>query len=578
MPDYDNASIASRLEITGDLLEIAGADKFRFLSYRKAAHSVRSWPQDLSELAAEQRLTDVPGIGKKLAQSIETILASGSFPELDELQAALPPSLVTLMQIPGVGARKAKTLYEALGITSVEELERAATDGRIAALPGFGAKTGANILDGIASYRRFGQRVLLSDAIPLAEKVASHLAGIPGVVAAEPAGSVRRRKETVGDIDVLVASADASSVMAATREMPVVTGVVASGETKTSVKTTSGLQVDVRVVEPGSWGATLQYFTGSAEHNVALRERAKSLGLKVSEYAVTRLSDGARVAGASEDEVYAALGLATPAPELREGAGEIEEAATGELPRLLELSDIRGDLHLHSVATDGKSTIEQNRARAAELGYEYLITSDHAWGLRMVGGLDIDDLERQWEQIDQLNADGGGPYVLKGIELNIDDDGQVDYPEEVLARFDICLASLHSGWGQPREVATRRVLTAMDNPFVDVIGHPTGRILRRRDPIDLDMHAICAGAAETGTALELDAYPDRLDLSDVHLRMAMRMGVAISIGTDAHEAGQMSYMRNGVWQARRGWVTPGSVLNAQPLEVLRSRLKRARRA
>lgn len=578
MPDYDNASIAALLEITGDLLEIAGADKFRFLSYRKAAHSVRTWPEDLSDLAAGHRLVEIPGIGKKLALSIEAILATGSFPELDEIQATLPPSLVALMQIPGVGAKRAKTLYETLGISSVEQLEQAATDGRIAALPGFGAKTGANVLEGIASYRRFGQRVLLSDAIPVAEKIATQLGEVPGVVAAEPAGSVRRRKETVGDIDVLVASSDAASVMAAARELPVVTSVVASGDTKTSVKTTSGLQVDVRVVEPGSWGTALQYFTGSAEHNVALRERAKSMGLKVSEYAVTRVSDGARVAGTSEDEVYAALGLATPAPELREGTGEIEAAAAGELPRLLELQDIRGDLHLHSVATDGKSTIEENRARADQLGYDYLITSDHAWGLRMVGGLDIDDLERQWERIDELNAGGDRPFVLKGIELNIDDDGQVDYPDEILARFDICLASLHSGWGQPREVATRRVLAAMDNPYVDVIGHPTGRILRRRDPIDLDMQAICARAAETGTALELDAYPDRLDLSDVHLRMAMRAGVTISLGTDAHEAGQMSYMRNGVWQARRGWVTPESVLNAHPLDVLRSRLKRARHA
>lgn len=578
MPDYDNAQIASTLELTSDLLEISGADKFRFLSYRKAAHSIRAWPQELGVLAAEQRLTEVPGVGKKLAASIESILASGSFPELDELKAALPPSLVTLMQIPGVGAKKAKTLYDSLGVTSVDELERAATDGRVADLPGFGAKTSAKILEGIGSYRRFGQRVLLSDALPLAEKVAVQLSSVAGVVAAEPAGSVRRRKETVGDIDVLVASEDPASVMAAVRELPLVTGIVASGDTKTSVQTTSGLQVDVRVVPPDSWGAALQYFTGSAEHNVATRERAKGLGLKVSEYAVVRVSDGVRVAGVTEDEVYGALGLQTPPPELREGVGEIEAAAAGRLPTLLRLTDIRGDLHLHSVATDGKSTIEANRARAAELGYEYLVTTDHAWGLRMVGGLDVDDLERQWEQIDELNARGDGPHVLKGIELNIDDDGSVDYPDEVLARFDICLASLHSGWGQSREVATRRVLTAMENPYVDVIAHPTGRILRRRDPIDLDMTAVCEKAAETGTALELDAYPDRLDLSDLHLRLAMDYGVSVSIGTDAHECGQMLYMRNGVWQARRGWVTPDRVLNAQPLDVMRSRLKRARHA
>ncbi|MCE5202957.1 MAG: DNA polymerase/3'-5' exonuclease PolX [Actinomycetia bacterium] len=578
MPDLDNATIAALLERTADLLEITGADKFRVLSYRRAAHAVRSWPDDLSTLASAGKLTDVPGVGKRIATSISSALQTGSFAELDDLEAVLPPSLVTLLQIPGIGVKKAKVLYDLLGITSVDELEQAVRDGRVATLPGFGSKTAENILSGIASYRRFGQRVLLSDALPLAEKVASHLASVPGVVAAEAAGSVRRRKETVGDIDVLVASGDGGTVMAEVRQMPMVTSVIATGDTKTSIRTTSGLQVDVRVVEPDSWGTALQYFTGSAEHNVALRERAKSLGLKVSEYAVTRVADGMRVAGATEADVYAALGLAVPPPEIREATGEIEAAAAGALPHLIELSDIRGDLHIHSSATDGASTIEQNRERAAALGYDYLITSDHAWGLRMVGGLDLDDLERQWEHIDELNAQHDGPHVLKGIELNIDDEGNVDYPLDVLARFDLCVASLHSGWGQPREVATRRIMRAMDNPYVDIIGHPTGRILRRRDPIELDIDAVCGKAAETGTALELDAYPDRLDLSDLHLRIAMRHGVAISIGTDAHESGQMAYMRNGVWQARRGWVTPDAVLNAQPLSDLMRRLKRARHA
>jgi len=330
------------------------------------------------------------------------------------------------------------------------------------------------------------------------------------------------------------------------------------------------------VVSPGCWGAALQYFTGSAEHNVHLREIAKSRGLKVSEYGVFRGETGERLSCATEADVYAALGMPVMPPEVRENAGEIELALQGRVPVLLEQGDIRGDLHAHTVATDGRSTLEQNRARAAELGYEYLGCSDHAYELRMVGGLSVDDLERQWAHIDELNAqDDGGPVLLKAIELNIDDEGGVDYPPEVLARFDYCIASLHHGFGQSREQATRRLLVAMENPYVDIIGHPTGRLLGRRDPFDLDMEAVIEKAAGTGTIMELNAHPERLDLNDVHLRMARKLGVRIAIDTDAHEATQFSHMRWGVATARRGWLEPGDVLNAQPLSVMRSWLKRA---
>ncbi|PKQ37516.1 MAG: DNA polymerase/3'-5' exonuclease PolX [Actinobacteria bacterium HGW-Actinobacteria-1] len=577
MPEYDNPAIAAILDTTADLLEIAGADRFRFLSYHKAAHAVRAWPEDINTLATEERLTDIPGVGKKLAANIASILARGSFAEFDELTAELPPTLVALMQVPGVGPKKARTLYDRLGVTSVDDLEAALAEGKVAALQGFGDRTAANIAAGIISYRTFGARALLADALPLAEKVAAYLRALPSAVSAEPAGSVRRGKETVGDIDVLVASLDPSAIMEAARTLPIVTRVIASGETKTSVETTAGLQVDVRVVAPDEWGAALQYFTGSAEHNVRVREIAKGLGLKVTEYGVFRIDTGERCASDTEEAVYAALGMQTPPPELRENAGEIESATAGTLPKLITLADIRGDLHCHTTATDGKSTLEANKAKAAELGYEYLAITDHAWGLRMVGGLDLDDLERQWARIDELNAEGG-PVLLKSIELNIDEKGEVDYPDEVLARFDICIASLHSGWGQPREVGTSRLLRAMENRFVDIIGHPTGRILRRREPIDLDMEAVCAKAAETGTALEIDAYPDRLDLSDVHLRMALRHGARISMGCDAHEASQMHFMRYGVSTARRGWVTPEVTLNAHPLPEMLALLKRNRTA
>ena len=577
MPAYDNASIARALDDFGDLLEIAGEDRYRFLSYHKAAHAVLAWDEDIMSTALGGRLTEIPGIGAKIAATIESLLKSGVFPGMDEVTARVPASVVELMRVQGLGPKKAKVLFDELAIATIDDLEQALAEGRLAGLPGFGAKTIENIAEGIERYLSLSERILLADALPLAEKLAEELRALPGVVDATCAGSIRRMKETVGDIDVLVAADDGPAVMAAVRELPIVTEVIGSGETKTSVMTTSGRQADVRVVSPECWGAALQYFTGSAEHNVRVREIAKARGLKVSEYGVFRIEGGARLACATEAEVYAALGMAAMPPEVRENTGEIELALGGQTPDLVTLADVRGDLHSHTVATDGRSTLEQNRARAAELGYEYLGCTDHAYELRMVGGLSLDDLERQWERIDELNALGdGGPHLVKGIELNIDDEGGVDYPPEVLARFDFCIASLHHGFSQPREQATRRLLLAMENPYVDIIGHPTGRLLGRRDPFDLDMEAIIAKAAETGTIMELNAHPERLDLNDVHLRMARKLGIRIAIDTDAHEARQFSHIRWGIATARRGWIGAGEVLNAQPLPVMRSWLKRSR--
>ncbi len=578
MPSYDNASIAIALDDFGDLLEIAGEDRYRCLSYHKAAHAVRAWDEDIMTTALSGRLTEIPGIGAKIAAVISSILKSGTFPEFDAVADRLPASVIELMRVQGLGPRKAKALFDELAIASIDDLEEAIAEGRLAGLSGFGEKTVANIADGIVRYRTLSQRILLADALPLADRLAAELRALPGVVAAGCAGSIRRMKETVGDIDVLVAAADGQAVMVAVRELPLVTGVIASGETKTSVMTTSGRQADVRVVAPESWGAALQYFTGSAEHNVHLREVAKARGLKVSEYGVFDVGTGERLAGATEEEVYAALGMPVMPPEVREDSGEIELALQGRIPDLVTLTDIKGDLHSHTVATDGRSTLEQNRARAAELGYAYLGVSDHAYDLRMVGGLDLDQLEEQWARIEELNASGdGGPHLLRAIELNINDEGGVDYPPEVLARFDYCIASLHAGFGQSREQATRRVLVAMENPYVDIIGHPTGRLLGRRDPFDLDMEALIAKAAETGTALELNAHPERLDLCDIHLRMARKAGVLIAINTDAHEATQFSHMRWGIATARRGWIAPAGVLNTLPLAELAGALKRNRR-
>ncbi|MHB8762088.1 MAG: DNA polymerase/3'-5' exonuclease PolX [Coriobacteriia bacterium] len=576
MPEYDNATIGGMLDDFGDLLEIAGADRYRTLSYHKAAHAIRAWDEDITRTAAEGRLGEIPGVGAKLGAVISSIIARGSFPEFEEVAQSLPASITELMRVSGVGPKKAKALYEERGVASVNDLAEALEEGRLEGLPGFGAKTIDNVRAGIERYRAISARMLLADALPLAERLAASLDELPVVEAASLAGSIRRMKETVGDVDVLVASRDPAAVMEAVRLLPMVTSVVASEETKTSVLTASGRQADVRVVAPESWGAALQYFTGSAGHNVRLREIAKARSLKISEYGVFDAT-GSRVAGVTEEDVYAVLGMPLMPPEIRENTGEIDLALRGELPELVTAGDIRGDLHSHTPATDGKSSLEKNRQRAAELGYEYLGCSDHAYDLRMVGGLDLSQLEEQWDEIDTLNALGDGPVLLKAIELNIDDEGGVDYPHDVLARFDYCIASLHHGFGQPREKATQRLLRAMENPYVDIIGHPTGRLLGRREPFDLDMEAVVAKAAETGTALELNAHPERLDLNDVHLRLARKAGVSICISTDAHDATHFSFLKWGVATARRGWIGPADVLNAQPLDVLVARLKRNRR-
>lgn len=581
MPELDNAAIARELEVMGDLLEIAGADRFRVLSYRKAANSIRSWPEELSVMAESGRLTEVPGVGKKLAASITEMLHHGTFPELEAAKSEFPAGLVELTQVAGVGPTRARQFYQKLGVDSVDALLHAIDSGEIMRVGGMGAKTVANIRRGVESHLAHRGRMLLMDALPLAERFADELLARPAVASAKPAGSLRRMQETIGDIDIVAVSDEPDIVMEAVRSLPMVARVLGSGESKTSVLTSSGLQVDVRVVSPDQGGAALQYFTGSKEHNIHLREIAKRLGMKVNEYGVFRVdAEGAeleRLGGATEDEVYELLGFAqTPPPEIRHDTGEIEAARAGELPRLLEAPDIRGDFHAHTTSTDSHSTLEENRAVAAELGYEYLAVTDHAENLRMVRGLTVPELEAQWAEVDALNESRGDlPFILKGIELNIGADGNVDYDPEVLDRFDFCIASLHSGWGEESSEVTGRVLRAMDNPYVDIIGHPTGRVIGRRDPIALDMEAVLARAAQTGTIMELNAYPDRFDLKDSHLRLAVRHGVRIAIGTDAHRSSHLRYMRYGVAMARRGWLTPDLCLNAQPLDTVRSWLKRS---
>ncbi|HEY5540101.1 MAG TPA: DNA polymerase/3'-5' exonuclease PolX [Coriobacteriia bacterium] len=580
MPAYDNTAVAAKLDLAADLLEIAGADKFRFLSYRKAANAVRALPEQIAAVANAGRLTEIPGVGVKMAVNIEQIIGRGSFDVLDEVSATVPPTLADVMQVPGVGPKRAALLHEKLGVATIADLVRALEAGRVAGVGGFGVKTADNIAAGVSAFERHHERTPIGVALPVAEQLASELGAVPGAIAVEPAGSVRRREETIGDIDLVAASERPSDLISVFTGLPAVERILGSGDTKASVELHDGLQVDLRVVAPESYGAALQYFTGNKDHNVALRELAKQRGLKVNEYGVFRVNEAGdeleRLGGATEGEIYGALGLDTPAPEIRWGTGELELAADHSLPRLVVLGDVLCDLQSHSTATDGKNSLEVNRAMASQLGYEYLAATDHALNLRMVGGLDLAGLESQWAEIDELNSRGDGPLVLKGIELNIADDGSVDYDEEVLARFDIVLASLHSGWDQGEATATKRMLAAIANPWVDVIAHPTGRVIGRRDPIRLDMEAVLSAAGETKTIMEINSYPDRLDLSAEHIRLARHYGVRFSLGTDAHAAEQMRYMRYGVAQARRGLVTREELVNAHPWAVARTWLKRAR--
>ncbi len=567
MHQIDNVAIARQLELMADLLEIKGADKFRYLSYRKAASSIRVWPDSLSMLAEQGTLTDISGVGAKLATSITALLADGTFPELEAVQAEFPSGLVEVMQIPGVGPARARRFFDKLGIDSLDALGLAFESGEIARLGGIGEKTAQTIGRGLATHLAHRGRILLGDALPLAEQFAQELRTVPGVEHAEPVGSVRRSQETVDGIEILVAAASDAGVVAYLSSLSTIAQVSEDDPHAVSVLTTSGSRIDVHFAELAGYGSALQRLTGSERHSARLLELAAERGLGAGEFENC----------ATEDEVYGRLGMQVPPPELREDAGEIEAALAGTLPCLLDLRDIRGDFHAHTTSTDSRATLEENRAMAAALGYEYIAVTDHAYDLRMVGGLSVEQLEEQWELVDRLNDDGtDAPVILRGIELNIGTGGRVDYEPDVLRRFDFCIASLHGGWNEDAEAITARLLAAMDNPYVDIIGHPTGRIIGKREPLALDMERVVRKAAETGTILEINAYPDRLDLRDVHVRLAKEHGVRIAIGCDAHRVEHMRYMRYGVATARRGWATPDDCLNAQPIETVRQWLKRTR--
>jgi len=572
-----NNDVADIFDRLADLLEIEGANPFRVRAYRNAARLIRSLPREVADMvAAGEDLTRLPGIGADLAGKIKTIVETGTLPLLEEEARKVPPELAELLEIEGLGPKRVKALHETLGIRSLEDLERAVNAGQVRQLPGFGEKTERAILEGIQRLRAQYGRMLLATAEPIAEALREHLAATPGVERIEIAGSYRRRKETVGDLDILAIAAPQSPVMERFTTFEAVAHVQSKGTTRSTVHLRSGLQVDLRVVPPQSYGAALQYFTGSKAHNIAIRRLAVKRGLKINEYGIFRAAR--RIGGAEEEEVYASVDLPWIPPELREDRGEIEAAQAGRLPELITQERIRGDLHVHSTHTDGRYSIEDMARAARDLGYEYIAITDHSRRVTMAHGLDEKRLRQELEEIDRLNERLEGIRILKGCEVDILEDGRLDLPDSVLAELDLTVCSVHYQFNLPREKQTRRILRAMDNPYFTILGHPTGRLLNERDPYDVDLERVIQHAAERGAILELNAQPSRLDLTDTACQQAKELGVKIAISTDAHTIHDLRFMRYGIGQARRGWLEAKDVVNTLPLDALLDLLARTRHA
>lgn len=566
-----NAEIARMLHEIAELMDLRG-DVFKRNAYRRAARGVETLDRDVRELLGEGRLEDIPGVGKGIAQAIAEMAATGRSGKLEELRRGLPSGLAELMRVPDIGPRTAVQLHRELGVSDLEGLRRAAEEHRIRALKGFGERSEENILRGIEMVERLGHRLLLGDALPLAEAIAAHVR-FRGVGQVSVAGSMRRMRETVGDVDILAGTDRPEEAMDAFVGFPAVAAVVARGPTKTTVRLADGTQVDMRAVPAASYGAALQYFTGSKEHNVRLRRLAQQRGLKLNEYGLFDASGANLAAGSDEDAVYRLLGLEPIPPELREDRGEVEAAAEGRLPRLVTLPDVRGDLHVHTSMSDGRATMREIAAAAMARGYEYIGVTDHSRSLHVAHGLSEDDLLASVEQARELTAELGFP-VLRGAEVDILEDGSLDYPDEVLEQLDYVIASVHSRFKMGREEMTARVVTAMSNEHLTILGHPTGRLLGRREPYPVDMERVMDEARSRGVVLELNAFPDRLDLNDLHCRMAKERGVLLSLDTDAHGVEQLDHMRLAVGTARRGWLVPGDVLNTRPYAELRGLLRR----
>jgi len=576
----ENRHIAQILFETADLLEVSAADSFRIRSYRRAAEAVESSTVSVGELAAEpKKLLELPGIGKGMAANIVEMERTGKLPLREELLARYKPTMLELLRLPGMGPKTVALFWDALQIASVDELEVAARASKLDGLPRCGPRQVAKILQGIADYRKHAGRFHLDEAEAASEKLTEYLRRLPGVDRVTAAGSLRRGRETVGDLDILVTgpacAADCvEAVVEHVAAYPPIVDVIAKGQNKVSFHLRHGLQVDVRMLPEASYGAALQYFTGSKTHNVALRQRALKLGYTLNEYALTRFSDGVAIPAATEEEIYAALGLDYIPPELREDLGEIPAAEQHRLPRLIEQADIRGDLHMHTSETDGRNTIREMAQAAIERGYSYMAITDHSKNLAMTNGLDDARALRHVESIRAVDREQEGRIkIFAGIEVDILADGAIDLSDDVLAQMEIVIASVHSHFNQPAEQMTERILRAIENPFVRILGHPTGRLLLRREPYALDLDRVLRRCAELGVAVEHNAYPDRLDLSDRNLRRARELGCKIVVNTDAHHTSHLDKMRYGIRQLRRAWLRAEDVLNTGATEELLRHLR-----
>lgn len=583
---YTNKEVADLLSLVGDILQILEANRFRVIAFQNAAEAIKNFPQDINSAYAEGKLLEIPGVGKGIAGAVSELLREGIVAEFEELKTQVPPGVVAMMQVPDMGPKKARRLWQELAITSIAELKAAAEAGKLRELKGFGAKSEEKILKGIELLSKRGdERTPIGDARPLAlGLIASLRAALPAntIDRIEIAGSLRRWKETIGDVDILCVSREPAAVMAAFQRLPQVHDVTHAGDTKSSVILANGLQVDLRVVDAACWGAALQYFTGSKEHNVPIRDLALRRGWSLNEYGLTATGSGEAAAGderffAEEAELYAFLGMDWMPPELRENRGELQAARAHTLPRLVELQDIRGELHGHSTWSDGTASIEAMAEAAHARGYTYWALCDHSIGLGMVGGLDGERLQQQAAEIARINqqyaAQGIDFRLLRGTEVEILADGSLGLPDEVLALLDVVVASIHSGLRQERAVITERCLKAIRNPHVDILGHPTGRLIGSRAPSAIDMEAVLQACFETGTVPEINAHPSRLDMSDVYTRRAIELGCKIAINSDAHELTGMEVMPYGIATARRAWVTAEQVINTRPMSAMLGLLK-----
>ena len=571
--ELKNLEISRMFDQITRMLKIKGENPFKIRAYEKIALVLENLPIDVEIIYQQGGLNNIPGVGEGIAKKIEEFLTTGKLEYYEKLKETIPSGVMELLDISEVGPKTAKLLYEELGVDNMEKLEKAVKQHRIKDLPGMGEKSETNILRGIELYKRRKERFLLGRALPLAEEIVESLSQLKETNKISFAGSLRRKKETIGDIDILVTSQNPEKIMKTFTSLPQVREVLAEGPTKSSVITRDDIHVDVRVVEPISFGAALQYFTGSKAHNIKLRELALKRGLKINEYGVFAVESGNRIAGETEEEVYQALNLPFIPPELREDRGEIEAAQENKLPQLVEYSQIKGDLHLHTKWSDGAHTIRQMAEAAQKRGYKYIAITDHSQSLKFAGGLTEERLREQVEEIQKLNQELDDFTVLTGIEVDIKSDGSLDFSDEILSKLDVVIAAIHSGFKQESKVITARIIKAMQNRLVNIIAHPTGRLIGYRESYQVDINEMIKVASEIGTILEINAYPERLDLNDVYCWMAKDRGVQLAIETDAHSVDGLEFMNLGVDVARRGWLEEKDVINTLPLDKLLKRLK-----